>query len=128
MLSVPLVIGISFAYRAAQSKAEGAPLDIIIPTEGIGWDMEAAAIVKGTFNADAAKTLMDWTVSKEAMKMYNQNYAVVAIDGMAKPVKYFPEGISKAMIKNDFEWAAQNRTRILTEWQKRYDTKSEPKS
>lgn len=32
------------------------------------------------------------------------------------------------MIKNDFEWAANNRARILKEWQKRYDAKSEPKS
>lgn len=121
-------IGISFAYRAAQSKAEGAPLEIIIPSEGVGWDMEAAAIVKGTFNMDAAKTLMDWAISEDAMKMYNQNYAVVGITALSKPVKFFPEGISKAMIKNDFEWAAQNRKRILDEWQKRYDSKSEPKS
>jgi len=31
------------------------------------------------------------------------------------------------MIKNDFAWAAKNRQRILDEWQKRYDSKSEPK-
>jgi iron(III) transport system substrate-binding protein len=32
------------------------------------------------------------------------------------------------MIKNDFEWAANNRNAILEEWTKRYDSKSEPKS
>jgi iron(III) transport system substrate-binding protein len=52
---------------------------------------------------------------------------VVAIPGLAKPVKYFPAGITEAMIDNDFEFAAQNRKRILTEWQSRYDSKSEPK-
>jgi iron(III) transport system substrate-binding protein len=31
------------------------------------------------------------------------------------------------MIKNDFNWAAKNRARILDEWNKRYGTKSEPK-
>jgi iron(III) transport system substrate-binding protein len=31
------------------------------------------------------------------------------------------------MIKNDFLWAAANRDAILGEWQKRYDSKSEPK-
>jgi iron(III) transport system substrate-binding protein len=31
------------------------------------------------------------------------------------------------MIDNDFEWAANNRTKILEEWSKRYETKSEPK-
>ena len=31
------------------------------------------------------------------------------------------------MIDNDFEFAANNRRRILAEWQKRYDSKSEAK-
>lgn len=120
-------IGISFAFRAARSKAEGAPIEIVIPSEGIGWDMEAAAIVKGTKKLDAAKRLIDWAVSEDANRMYNEGYAVVAIDGIAKPVPHFPEGIVNAMIDNDFEWAANNRTRILAEWQKRYDGKTEKK-
>lgn len=121
-------IGISFAFRAAKSKAEGAPLEIVIPSEGIGWDMEATAIVRGTEKMDAAKTLVDWTITEKANKLYNEGYAVVAIPGIAKPVPHFPEGIVEAMIDNDFEWAAQNRKRILDEWQSRYDSKSEPKS
>ena len=55
-------------------------------------------------------------------------FSVVAIPGLAKPVEYFPEGITEAMIDNDFEWAANNRTAILAEWQSRYDAKSEPKN
>ncbi len=121
-------IGVSFAFRGAKSKAEGAPLEIIIPSEGIGWDMEATAIVNGTKNLDAAKTLVDWSITEKANEMYNEGYAVVAIPALAKPVEHFPDGILEAMIDNNFEWAAQNRKRILSEWQKRYDSKSEPKS
>lgn len=120
-------IGVSFAFRGAKSKEAGAPLEIIIPKEGVGWDMEATAIVAGTSKLDAAKTLVDWTVTEKANRLYNQGYAVVAIPGIAKPVKYFPDGIVDAMIDNDFLWAAQNRERILGEWQKRYDSKSEAK-
>ena len=121
-------IGVSFAFRGAKSKAAGAPLEIVIPSEGIGWDMEATAIVRGTEKMDAAKTLVDWTITEKANRLYNEGYAVVAIPGIAKPVEHFPDGIVKAMIDNDFEWAAQNRKRILGEWQTRYDSKSEPKS
>jgi len=120
-------IGLSFAFRGARSKAQGAPLEIIIPPEGIGWDMEATAIVKGTKNLEAAQKLVDWSVTEEANRMYNEGYAVVAIPGIAKPVEHFPDGISEAMIDNDFEWAAKHRKEILAEWQQRYDTKSEPK-
>jgi len=121
-------IGISFAFRGAKSKADGAPLEIIIPSEGIGWDMEATAILKGTDNLEAAKTLVDWSISDKANMMYNEGYAVIGKQALAKPVEHFPENIPQAMIDNDFEWAAENRERILGEWQNRYDSKSEPKS
>nr|WP_169569689.1 putative 2-aminoethylphosphonate ABC transporter substrate-binding protein [Sneathiella limimaris] len=120
-------IGVSFAFRGAKSKAKGAPLEIIVPTEGVGWDMEATAIIKGTKKLEAAKKLADWSVTKKANEMYNEGYAVVAYPGVAKPVKFFPENIASAMIDNNFEWAASNRKQILAEWQKRYDSKSEAK-
>ena len=120
-------IGISFAFRGAKSKAAGAPIEIIVPSEGVGWDMEATAIVAGTANLDAAKKLVDFTVTKQANEMYNTGYAVVAYPGVAKPVEFFPEGLLDAMIDNDFEFAANNRAAILKEWQSRYDGKSDPK-
>jgi iron(III) transport system substrate-binding protein len=120
-------IGISFAFRGAKSKAAGAPLEIIVPSEGVGWDMEATAIVAGTANLEAAQALVDFTVTKGANEMYNTGYAVVAYPGVAKPVEYFPEGLLDAMIDNDFEFAANSRAAILKEWQSRYDAKSDPK-
>jgi iron(III) transport system substrate-binding protein len=81
----------------------------------------------GTDKLEAAKTFMDWTITKKAMIMYNTAYAVVGYKGVAKPVKYFPPETLSQMIDNDFEFAANNRKRILAEWQKRYDSKSEPK-
>jgi iron(III) transport system substrate-binding protein len=82
-----VAIGISFAFRGAKSKAEGAPLEIVIPSEGIGWDMEATAIVKGTKKLDAARTLVDWSVSEKANKMYNEGYAVI---GISRPTSRRP--------------------------------------
>ena len=120
-------IGVSFAYRGAKVKNKGAPIEIIIPSEGIGWDMEATAIMKGTKKLDAARKLVDFTVSKEANVMYNSVYAVIAYPGIAETVKNYPESAAAAMIDNDFEWVASNRMRILKEWQRRYDSKSLPK-
>ena len=84
------VIGVSFAFRGAKSKADGAPIDIIVPEEGVGWDMEATAIVAGTDDLEAAQTLVDWSVTKKANELYNSGYAVVAYPGVAKPVEHFP--------------------------------------
>lgn len=121
-------IGISFAFRGAKSKAAGAPIEIIVPSEGVGWDMEATAIVAGTDSLEAAKTLVDWSITKGANEMYNTGYAVVAYPGVAKAVEHFPEGLADAMIDNDFEFAANNRAAILEKWQAQYDGKSDPKN
>lgn len=121
-------IGVSFAFRGAKSQAEGAPLEVVLPAPGVGWDMEAAAIVKGTDNLDAVKTLMDWAVSEQAMKEYNVGYAVLAMPGVAKPVPNYPVDAEQSMIDNDFQWAADHREEILKEWATRYDGKSEPKN
>lgn len=120
-------VGISFAYRGAQEKSKGAPVEVIAPSEGLGWDLEAFAIVKSTQKLAAAKQLADWSVTRKANEIYNEGYAVVAMPGVAKPVPNYPEGIAEKMIKNDFEWAAKHRETILAEWARRYDSKSEPK-
>ncbi len=121
-------IGVSFAYRAARLIDQGAPLAVVIPSEGIGWDMEASAILNTTDEIGAAEALIDWSVSDEAMAIYAENYAILANQKLEQPVEHLPDGLRDAIIENDFEWAANNRARILDEWQARYDSKSEPKS
>jgi iron(III) transport system substrate-binding protein len=121
------LIGIGLDMRGASEKTKGAPIDLIVPKEGLGWELEATAIVKGTKNLDAAKKLADWAVTRKANELYAKTYAVVALpDVKAAPVNY-PANVEPAMIKNDMEWMAKNRERILAEWTKRYDGKSAPK-
>lgn len=121
-------MGISIEYTGASLKTKGAPIDVILPKEGSGWDMEATAIIKGTDNLNAAKKLADWAVTKEANELYNNFYAVVAMRGVKKDIPNYPADAEAHMIpNNDFAWAAANRDRILAEWTKRYDSKSEAK-
>lgn len=121
------LMGISFEFRAARMKKQGAPLDIIFPSEKSGWDLEASGIVKGTKNLETARRLLDWSVSDKAMKLYNEGYAVIAVPKLVQAIEYLPTNMLDHMIKNDLDWAAKNRKRILDEWSKRYDAKSEPK-
>jgi iron(III) transport system substrate-binding protein len=120
-------IGVSFEYRAVTTKKSGAPIDIVFPSEGLGWDLEASGIMKGTKKVDAARKLMDWLATPDAMVLFSKNFAVLAIPGIAKPLDYVPADYEKRLVKNDFAWSAKNRDKILAEWTKRYDGKSEPK-
>ena len=119
------VVGISFEYRANSNKAKGAPIDLVFPKEGLGWDLEAFAIHKGTKKLDAAKRLADWASSKDAMALYGKNFAITAVPGMASVLPNVPSDYEARLVKMDFSWAAENRERILAEWSKRYDSKTE---
>ena len=120
-------IGLTFEYRAVTTKKSGAPIDIIFPTEGLGWDLESSGIMKNTKKLDAAKKLMDWLATPEAMELFSKSFAVVAVPGIAKPLDYVPADYEQRLTKNDFAWSAKNRDKILAEWTKRYDAKSEKK-
>ena len=119
------VVGISFEYRANANKAKGAPIDLVFPKEGLGWDLESFAIHQGTKNLAAAKKLADWASSKDAMLLYGKNFAITAQPGVAAPLANVPPDYESRLVKMDFAWAADNRERILAEWNKRYSAKSE---
>ncbi len=119
------VAGISFEYRGNTNKAKGAPIDLVFPKEGLGWDLEAFAIHTGTKKLDAVKKLADWASSKDAMLLYGKNFAITAQPGVAAPLANVPKDYEARLVKMDFSWAAENRERILEEWTKRYNSKSE---
>ena len=121
------VLGISFEYRANTVKAKGAPIDLVFPKEGLGWDLEAFAIHKGTKKPDAAKKLADWASSKNAALLYGKNFAITAVPGVAEILPNVPKDYEARLADVDFVTAAVGRERILAEWTKRYDSKSEPK-
>jgi iron(III) transport system substrate-binding protein len=121
------LIGIGLDTRGASEKSKGAPLDLIVPKEGLGWELEVTAIVKGTKNLEAAKKLADWAATRKANELYADTYPIVAMPGIAKMPPNYPADGEKAMIKNDVDWMSKNRDRILAEWTKRYDGKSAPK-
>lgn len=118
-------IGISFELRAHKTKAAGAPIDIIFPREGLGYDIEAAAIVKGTRKQEAAQRYLDWLASKEANELFARDWAIVAYPGVARKIDTIPADYEKMLVKNDFGHIAKNRERVLAEWQKRYSAKAE---
>jgi iron(III) transport system substrate-binding protein len=121
------VVGISFEYRANREKAQGKPIELVFPKEGLGWDLEATAIHKGTKNLAAAQKLLDWMVTDDAMALFASNFAIVAVPSLSKPLPNVPADYGSRLVKNDFAWAAKNRDRILAEWSKRYESKAAPK-
>jgi len=120
--------GLALDMRGASEKSKGAPIEVIVPKDGVGWEVEATAIVKGSPATAVAKKIADWAASKEASELYTRNYAIVAYPGIDAKPKNYPADAEARMIKNDLSWMATNRERILAEWSRRYEAKAAPKN
>ncbi|MFQ8689577.1 MAG: hypothetical protein ACLR9K_06865, partial [Blautia sp.] len=105
-------------------RDKGAPVEVIFPEEGSGWDLEANALIEKDEINPAAYTFLDWAISDNAMDLYRVNYPIVTVENTGTYDGYESNPIDQ-LIDNDFSWAAQNREDILSEWLEKYDGKSE---
>ena len=122
-----LPIGLSFAYRGFMQKQKGEPVQTVFPKEGSGWDVEANCLIKKKDIKPIARVFLDWAISEPVMKAYALVYPVTAYATGAPIPDGFPKDPEAQLVDNDFQWAAQNRARILKEWSRRYDGKSDAK-
>jgi iron(III) transport system substrate-binding protein len=122
-----VIAALSWDVRSVDLKTKGAPIEVIFFQEGLGWDLQGSAIRKGTPKLEAAKKFMDWVISDSAMRLYAQNYHVLAIQSFEKPNPNYPPNFSKLVSNYDFEFNSENRQRILKKWLDRYGNKLEKK-
>lgn len=120
-------VGISFGYAGISQRDKGAPVEVIFPEEGSGWDLEANALMKKEEINPAAYTFLDWAISDEAMDLYRVNYPIVTVENTGTYEGYDSNPLDQ-LIDNDFSWTAENRENILNEWMEKYDSKSEAES
>ncbi|MEX2200075.1 MAG: extracellular solute-binding protein [Dongiaceae bacterium] len=119
-------IGLATENAPIREIEGGAPIDPIIPDEGMFWEIASVGMVKGTDNPEAARRFLDWASSRAANELFADHWSIVAIRDLAKPRPNLPEHFLDRLQKIDFQWVADNRERIGAEWQRRYATKIEP--
>jgi iron(III) transport system substrate-binding protein len=117
-------IGISFAFKAVDLIADGAPLEMVLPAEGSGYEVEANALLKGSDVSGAAKKFLDWAISDEAMEGYAKRFGVVARPGFPVP-EGMPADTPDRLFKMNFQWSSENRDSILEQWGNNFAAKTE---
>jgi len=96
---------------------------MIYPREGSGWEITAAALVRKDPIQPAARTFLDWAMSKSVMPLYaRQSPLTGMVTGVANPAG-FPLNPEAQLLRQDASWGAANRSRILREWRRRYSDK-----
>lgn len=63
------LIGITFLHDAVTMAVTGAPVVIVPPCEGTGYEIGSQSIIKGAKNMDNAKKWYDWALTPEAQKI-----------------------------------------------------------
>lgn len=120
-------IGISYDVIAAKLKNQGKPIDIIFPSEGLGWGLDVNALINKKNINPAAKTFLDWAISDNAMNEYAKELAITSVPTKQALPAGYPTGPRPPLIQVSFPWITANRERILEEWQRRYGADLAPK-
>ncbi len=63
------LIGITFLHDAVTQVVAGAPVKIVAPCEGTGFEIGSMSIIKGTRNMANAKKFYDWALSPAAQAL-----------------------------------------------------------
>jgi len=108
-------VGCSFAFVYSSLKKKEFPVAMVLPEEGVGFELEANALLKGAKNEDAAKKFLDWAIGKSAMEEYAKFKLGVTYPGLAGPAD-LPSLDTVKLAPMDFPWQSENREKILEVW------------
>jgi len=113
-------IGVALAYEVEIAKKQGAPIDVIWPSDGVPWTFEANGLVKGAKNPQNARRFLDWAVAKSAMASYAE-WRGTGITRSDVPVSG-PKITEMKLIDLDFVKAGdpQYKERLVKRWQEKY--------
>jgi iron(III) transport system substrate-binding protein len=113
-------VGASLSYVAMQGIAQGFPIEMVIPEDFAGYELEGNALIRGSANAEAAQRFLDWTLSESAAEVYSQHKAVVTLPGVPRsPLADqagLPEDLSGVLFPMDFAASGEQRDAIIARW------------
>ncbi|MDH2926741.1 ABC transporter substrate-binding protein [Lonepinella koalarum] len=113
-------IGIGFLHDYAVQKQAGAPVELIVPCEGTGYELGGLSIIKGSRNIDNAKLFVDFVLSKEgqetAWRKGNSHQTLTNTTAEQSPTAFDPTKLN--LINYDFEKYGDSaeRKRLIEKW------------
>lgn len=119
MAAGEIPVALTFDFVVLNFKRAGHPVDLIWPAEGTGFELEANALIKGAKRPEVARRFLDWAISPEAMHQYAQWKMGVTMPGVVAGPDV-PRLDTVPLLSVNFEWAGENRQRILEQWQRTF--------
>jgi iron(III) transport system substrate-binding protein len=120
------LVGITFQHDAVIQALGGAPVKIVSPCEGTGYEIGSMSIIKGAKNMDNAKKWYDWALSVEGQAVGAANkvsYQVPSNKNAPVPPQA-PRLTDIKLINYDFAkyGSSAERKRLLSKWDSEVST------
>ncbi|WP_143181923.1 ABC transporter substrate-binding protein [Thalassospira sp. TSL5-1] len=118
-------IAITFMHDMVTQKEQGAPIDIVSPCEGTGYEVGSMSIIKGARNLENAKIWYEYALSAEAQSMAEKagSYQVPSNKNATVP-ENAPRLTDIKLIDYDFAkyGSADTRRHLLSRWDEEVKT------
>jgi iron(III) transport system substrate-binding protein len=122
------LIGITFLHDLVTMAVGGAPLKLVAPCEGTGYEVGSMSIIKGGKNPKEARMWYDWALTPEAQGIGVESKAYqIPSNKNAKVPPQAPRLDQTKVIDYDFAkyGSSAERKRLLSKWDK--EVKALPK-
>jgi len=122
------LIGITFLHDLVTMAVGGAPIKLVAPCEGTGYEVGSMSIIKGGKNPKEARMWYDWALTAEAQAIGAESKAYQIPSNLkAKVPPQAPRLDQTKVIDYDFQkyGSSAERKRLLSKWDK--EVKALPK-
>jgi iron(III) transport system substrate-binding protein len=122
------LIGITFLHDLVTFAVQGAPLKLVAPCEGTGYEVGSMSIIKGGKNPKEARIWYDWALTPEAQAIGAETKSYQIPSNLkAKVPPQSPRIEQTKVIDYDFAkyGSSAERKRLLSKWDK--EVKALPK-
>lgn len=109
------ILGLTSDEKVPQRLQQGFPILWTAPKEGLGYEGNIVAIVKGTKQLEAAKKVVDFAGTEKFQRWLAQFGYLTARDEPNPMYKAKPK-----LVDYSYEWAADNHARIIETWKTKF--------
>jgi iron(III) transport system substrate-binding protein len=109
------MLGITSDEKLPQRLQQGYPIHWTVPREGIGYEGNLLAIVKGTRRLEAAKRIVNFAGTEKFQRWFARFGYLTARD---LPSALYPT--RPKFTGYSYEWAADNQARIIDAWKAKF--------
>jgi iron(III) transport system substrate-binding protein len=112
-------VGIAFMHDLVAMVVEKAPMKVVAPCEGTGYEIGSMSLIKGARNLDNAKKWFDFALTPDAQALGAQNKQYQVPSNKNAPISpHSPKLADIKLINYDFAkyGSSAERRRLLAKW------------